>query len=286
MRAVVTGATNGIGEAIARRLAAQGATVTLVGRSDERLRAAQVRIAAAVPGAELTLERADLADLDQVRALADRLLAAAPPDAVISNAALVTPLDRRVDGVPRVLTVNHLAPYLLLRLLAGAVERARFVVVGADPVSLARSPVDLDDLLFEHPERLGEPVGLRPFRAYGRTKNMNAMFVFALARRLAGTGVTVNGAHPGIIGGTGLAGEAPEVHEIVARTFQLDTTSLPGPEVGTDTPAWLATAPELAGVTGRFFVDRRPVETAAHTTDPARGDRLWTESARLVGLPN
>lgn len=285
MRAVVTGATNGIGEAIARRLATEGATVTLVGRSDERLRAARDRIVAAVPGAELALERADLAELDQVRALADRLLAAAPPDAVISNAALVTPLDRRVAGVPRVLTVNHLAPYLLLRLLAGAVERARFVVVGADPVSLARSPVDLDDLLFEHPERLGEPVGLRPFRAYGRTKNMNAMFVFALARRLAGTGVTVNGAHPGIIGGTGLAGEAPEVHEIVARTFQLDTASLPGPEVGADTPAWLATAPELAGVTGRFFVDRRPVETAPHTTDPARGDRLWTESARLVGLP-
>ncbi|BCJ27139.1 SDR family NAD(P)-dependent oxidoreductase [Actinocatenispora sera] len=285
MRAVVTGATNGIGEAVARRLASEGATVTLVGRSDERLRAARDRIAAAVPDAELTLERADLAELDQVRALADRLLATAPPDAVISNAALVTPLDRRTGGVPRVLTVNHLAPYLLLRLLADAVDRARFVVVGADPVSLARSPVDLDDLLFEHPERLGEPIGLRPFRAYGRTKNMNAMFVFALARRLAGTGVTVNGAHPGIIGGTGLAGEAPEVREIVARTFELDLASLPGPEVGADTPAWLATAPELAGVTGRFFVDRKPVETAPHTTDPARGDRLWTTSARLVGLP-
>ncbi|BCJ38794.1 short-chain dehydrogenase [Actinocatenispora thailandica] len=284
MRAVVTGATNGIGEAIARRLATEGAAVTLVGRSDERLRAARDRILATTPDAELSLERADLADLDQVRALADRLLAT-PPDAVISNAALVTPLDRRTAGVPRVLTVNHLAPYLLLRTLADAVERARFVVVGADPVSLARSPVDLDDLLFEHPERLGEPVGLRPFRAYGRTKNMNAMFVFALARRLAGTGVTVNGAHPGIIGGTGLAGEAPEVSEIVARTFQFDPASLPGADVGADTPAWLATAPELAGVTGRFYVDRRPVETAAHTTDPARGDRLWAESARLVGLP-
>lgn len=286
MRAVVTGATSGIGEAIARRLAAEGATVTLVGRDDERLRAARDRITTAVPDAELTLERADLAELDQVRALADRVLAASPPDAVISNAALVTPLDRRTaGGVPRVLTVNHLAPYLLLRLLADAVERARFVVVGADPVSLARSPVDLDDLLFEHPERLGEPVGLRPFRAYGRTKNMNAMFVFALARRLAGTGVTVNGAHPGIIGGTGLAGEAPEVREIVARTFQFDPASLPGPDVGADTPAWLATAPELADVTGRFFVERQPVETAPHTTDPARGDRLWAESARLVGLP-
>src|SRR5262245_23278925 len=116
MRAVVTGATNGIGEAIARRLAAEGAAVTLVGRSDQRLRAARDRIAAAVPTADLHLERADLAELDEVRDLAGRLLAGPPPDTVVSNAALVTSLDRRNSaGLSRVLTVNHLAPYLLLR---------------------------------------------------------------------------------------------------------------------------------------------------------------------------
>ena len=123
MRAVVTGATNGIGEAIARRLAGEGLTVTLVGRSDERLRAARERIDAAVPGADLVLERADLAELAQVRELAGRLLAGPPPDVVISNAALVTPLDRRTsDGLPRVLTVNHLAPYLLLVLILGCFD--------------------------------------------------------------------------------------------------------------------------------------------------------------------
>src|SRR3981081_826261 len=179
MRAVVTGATNGIGEAIARRLAGEGLTVTLVGRSDERLRAAGERIDARVAGADLFLERADLAELAQGRELAGRLLAGPPPDVVISNAALVTPLDRRTsDGLPRVLAVNHLAPYLLLRTLAADLARARVVVVGAAPVSLARRPVDLDDLTFADPGRLGEPAELRPFFAYGRTKNMNAMFVF------------------------------------------------------------------------------------------------------------
>lgn len=291
MKAVVTGATNGIGEEIAKRLADEGLTVVLVGRDWERLRAAQARIRARVPNAELELERADFAELDQVRALAERLTAGPVPDVVVSNAALVTPLERRTpEGLPRVLAVNHLAPYVLLRLLAEALSgrRARFVVVGADPVSLARAPVDLDDLLFARPERLDlgrEPVELRPFRAYGRTKNMNAMFVYALARRLAGTRIAVNGAHPGVIAGTGLASELPNIVPLVAETYGFDPNDLPGPDAGADTPAWLATSPDVEGVSGRFFVDRQAVDTASHTTNARRCDRLWDESARLVGLP-
>jgi len=305
MHAIVTGATNGIGEAIARRLASEGLTVTLVGRSDERLQAARERITAAVPGADLALERADLAELAQVRELAGRLLAGRPPDAVISNAALITPLDRRTsDGLPRVLAVNHLAPYLLLRTLAAALGRARLVVVGADPVSGGRRPVDLDDLTFAHPERLGEPAELRPFFAYGRTKSMNAMFVYALARRLAGTGITVNACHPGIIAGTGLSKELPGLGALVRQAFRsgrlpppgpqpggfgaprfADSGDGPSPDVAADTPAWLATSADMEGVTGRFFVDRAPVETAPHTTDAERCERLWNDSASLVGLP-
>jgi NAD(P)-dependent dehydrogenase (short-subunit alcohol dehydrogenase family) len=304
MRAVVTGATNGIGEAIARRLASEGLTVTIVGRSDERLQAAGRRIESAVPGADLVLERADLAELAQVRVLAERLLARPHPDAVISNAALVTPLDRMTsDGLPRVLAVNHLAPYLLLRTLAAALGRARLIVVGANPVSAGRRAVDLDDLTFTHPERLGEPAELRPFLAYGRTKAMNAMFVFEFARRLAGTSITVNCVHPGIIAGTGLGDEVPGIDALVRQASRdgvlrprpqsrgrgvsqvSGSEDTPGPDVGADTPAWLATAPEVEAVTGRFFVDREPVETAPHITDLARCERLWAESAWLTGLP-
>jgi NAD(P)-dependent dehydrogenase (short-subunit alcohol dehydrogenase family) len=300
MRAVVTGATNGIGEAIARRLAGEGLTVTMVGRSEERLKAAAARIEAAVPGADLVLERADFAELAQVRDLAARLLDQPLPDAVISNAALVTPLDRTTpDGFPRVLAVNHLAPYLLLRTLVPELARARLVVVGADPVSLTHAPVDLDDLLLAHLDRLGAPAELLPFVAYGFTKNMNAMFVYALARRLAGSGVTVNGAHPGVIPGTGLGREAPGLGEVIANAVREGilpapgpqpggrsaTISHPGPDVGADTPAWLATSPEAEGITGQFFVDREVVQTAPHTTDVERCDELWVQSARLTGLP-
>jgi NAD(P)-dependent dehydrogenase (short-subunit alcohol dehydrogenase family) len=305
MRALVTGATNGIGEALARRLAGEGVTVTIVGRSDERLQAAGKRIEEAVPGADLGLERADLAELAEVRQLAERVLAGPAPDAVISNAALVTPLDRRTsDGLPRVLAVNHLAPYLLLRMLATALDLARLVVVCADPVSLGRRPVDLDDLPFARLEHLGEPAELRPFFAYGRTKTMNAMFVYALARRIAGTATTVNACHPGIIQGTGLSREVPGLGNLVRRAFRSGTlpppgpppggrgaahflgpADGPGPDVGADTPAWLATSPDVEGISGRFFVNRAPVETAPHMTDTARCERLWNDSARLVGLP-
>jgi NAD(P)-dependent dehydrogenase (short-subunit alcohol dehydrogenase family) len=278
--------------------------VTLVGRSDERLKASQGRIDAAVPGADLILERADLAELAEVRALTERILAGPTPDVVISNAALVTGLDRTTsDRLPRVLAVNHLAPYLLLRTLAANLTAARLIVVGADPVSLTRRPVDLNDLCFAHPERLGEPVELRPFFAYGETKNMNAMFGFQLARRLAGTAITVNGVHPGIISGTGLSSELPGLGALVREAFRsralpqpgpqpgrraalswTDPDDPPAPEVGADTPAWLATSADIEGVTGRFFVDRTEVQTAPHTTDPERCQRLWNESARLVGL--
>nr|AXG22417.1 retinol dehydrogenase [Nocardia argentinensis] len=303
--AVVTGATNGIGEAIARRLAGPGRTLTLVGRSDSRLRAARDRIQAAVPGVELVVERADLAELGQVRELADRLSAGPPPDVIVSNAAVVTSVDRMTsDGLPRMLTINYLAPYLLLRTLTSVVERARVIVIASDPVLLAHEPVDLDDILCADTGRLGEHTGLWPYYVYARSKNMNTMFAYALARRLAGTDVTVNVCHPGTIAGTGLGGEAPGLGPIIVQAHadgilpqpgpqpgvgewehgRSDPAALPGPDVGARIPVWLATSPEVAGVSGRFYVDRAPVETASHTTDPERCDRLWRESAALVGL--
>jgi NAD(P)-dependent dehydrogenase (short-subunit alcohol dehydrogenase family) len=281
-RAVITGATSGIGEYIARRLAAEGHTVVLVGRSEQRMEQARRRILAAVPAAELRSERADLALLSDVRALADRLSANELPDIVISNAAVIADIhDKTAEGIQRTLATNHLAPYLLLRTLAETIgdRPARFIVVGASPSALARMPVDLDDLECDSDRGLGWPPSVRPFIAYARTKNMNAMFVYALADRLADTRITVNGAHPGIIKNTGLD---RNIRGTLRTVNTLTSPFMPGPETGADTPAWLATAPEVAGVTGKFFVKRQQVETAPHTTDRARCDLLWENSERLA----
>ncbi|PRX96093.1 SDR family NAD(P)-dependent oxidoreductase [Allonocardiopsis opalescens] len=282
--AVVTGASGGIGEQIAAGIARTGAAVVLVARDPARLDLARRRIRGAVPGAELETEPADLSDLAEVRALADRL-GARRPSIVVSNAAVIAPIDDRTpEGLHRSLVTNHLAPYLLLRSLAErpAAGPRRFVVVGGSPSGLARTPVDLDDLNLESGRGLGWPPSFRPFVAYARTKNMNAMFVYALASRLAGTGTTVNGAHPGIIKGGRLDRYdrgALKLFGTVCSVFAGDTAT------GADTPLWLATAEEAEGVTGKFFVKRQAAETAPHTTDPERLDRLWRESARLVGLP-
>jgi NAD(P)-dependent dehydrogenase (short-subunit alcohol dehydrogenase family) len=287
MKAVVTGATSGIGEAIARRLAAEGMTVVLVGRSEQRLGHTRQRILTAVPDADLRLERADLALLTDVGTLAERLGAGAPPDVVVSNAAVIADLDDYTpEGIQRTLAVNHLAPYLLLRSLVEPIgdRKARFVVVGADPRGLRRTPVDLDDLQSRSRRGLGPIPSVRPFIAYARTKNMNAMFVYALARRLEGTQITVNGAHPGIIKDTRLGLDtARGALRAFSAIVQLNPFA-PGPDVGADTPAWLATSPQVDGVSGAFFVKREQVPTAPHTTDPQRCQRLWEESERLAGL--
>ncbi|ROT25866.1 SDR family NAD(P)-dependent oxidoreductase [Micromonospora sp. HM5-17] len=285
--AVVTGATSGIGEAIARNLATAGMRVVLVGRSDDRLLQARHRILADVPHADLRLERADLSLISEVRSLAKRV-ADPPPDVVVSNAAVIAGIgDRTAEGHHPTLATNHLAPYLLLRSLIEPIgsRPARFVVVGASPRALARLPVDVDDLARNATHDLGKARSLQPLVVYGRTKNMNAMLVYALARRLRGTKITVNGAHPGVIRGTNLGHGHNRGLLWAFGTISQLLVSPGGPEAGADTPTWLATAPELDGVTGQFFVKRKAVATAPHTTDPARCDRLWDESARLVGEP-
>ncbi|MFD0856180.1 hypothetical protein ACFQ07_28330, partial [Actinomadura adrarensis] len=267
-------------------LARTGAKVVMVARDRTRLNHARDRIRDAVPRADLEIEPVDLSNLTEVSALADRLTEQSP-SIVVSNAAVIAPLDDRTpDGLHRTLVTNHLAPYLLLRRLAEAEQPVarprRFVLVGGSPSGLARTPVDLDDLNLETGRRLGQPPSFRPFIAYARTKNMNAMFVYALASRFAGTSTTVNGAHPGIIKGGHLNRHDRGALRMFGRLCALiasDTTA------GADTPLWLATSPELEGVTGEFFVKRQAVETAQHTTDPERVERLWQESARLVGLP-
>ncbi|MEU5551581.1 SDR family NAD(P)-dependent oxidoreductase [Micromonospora sp. NPDC047793] len=285
-QAIVTGGTRGIGEAAVRRLAAAGMSVVMVGRSDATLRQAADRIRATVPDADLRLESADLSLIREVRTLADRLADSTSPSVVINNAAITADIGTRTDeGIQLTLATNHLAPYVLMRTLVESVKErpARFVVVGASPTVLRSYPVDLDDLHTQNARALGRFSSFRPFAAYARTKNMNTMFVYSLARRVADSGITVNGAHPGIIAQTGLSRDARGLGKMLDTMVNLNPLRKT-PDQGADNPVWVATDPGLDGVNGRFFVDRKQVTTPDHTLSVERCEALWERSAELVGM--
>ncbi len=270
---VVTGATSGIGKATAAALARRGAQVVLVGRDRDRgaATAAELATAGASPP---RLEIADLASREQVRALAGRLSALERIDVRVNNAGLMAG-QRRVtaDGFAQVFAVNHLAPFLLTNLLPGkltAAAPARVVTVASDAHTAAR--LDLDDLQLER-ER-------DSWRAYANSKLANILFTRELARRLEGTGVTANCAHPGVVR-TRLGREGSLLLRLglmLARPFLLS------PQRGTGTIVYLATFPEVAGATGGYYVKRRRREPSAAARDEAAARRLWQLSEELTGL--
>jgi retinol dehydrogenase 12 len=270
---VVTGATSGIGQATAAALARRGAQVVLVGRDRGRAEAAAAELAAA-GGLAPRLEIADLASMGQVRALANRLGALERIDVLVNNAGLMAG-QRRVtaDGYDEVFAVNHLAPFLLTNLLLGqltAAGPARVITVTSDAHAAAR--LDLGDLQLEH--------GWEGWRAYASSKLANILFTRELARRLAGSAVTANCAHPGLVRtrfGREVRGPM-RIGVTLARPFMLS------PQRGARTIVYLATSPEVAGATGGYYVKSRPREPSPAARDDGTARELWQLSEELTGL--
>lgn len=287
MKALITGATSGIGASLARRLVEDGHDVVLIGRSAQRLASTAQEMRAVAPEVRVEVEQADFGDLAQVHGLADRLVAQSAPDIVVSNAALIAPVDQRnSDGIPLTLVVNFLAPYILLRRLGEAFpgHASRFVVIGAEPAGSAGLVVDVDDLTYESADLMFAEPDLQAFALYGHSKNMDVMLSYALADRLAGTAITVNGVHPGLIGQTGLMEGIPGLSEKALAMFGASESDLPDSTGGADTPHWVATSPDLEGVSGKYFADRLEAVTAEHTTARDRLERLWRSAANATGM--
>jgi NAD(P)-dependent dehydrogenase (short-subunit alcohol dehydrogenase family) len=269
--AVVTGATGGIGGETARGLARLGATVVLVARNAERATTMRDDVAATVPGAELHVVIADFSRQAEVRRAAAEILAAFPAVHVLVNVAAVYSRKRQVspDGIELQLAVNHLAPFLLTTLLLPRLTEsgeARVVTVSSGAHRRGRIP--WDDLQAER--------RYRGFQRYCDTKLMNVLFTRELARRTAGTGVTANALHPGVVATDLLFGGLA-----LLRLFR---RWMKTPEQGAETPIYLASSPNVEGVTAEYFSERRPDPVAPQALDDAAAHRLWDESARLVGM--
>lgn len=272
---LVTGANGGMGKAIATELARQGATVVMVSRDRRKGEEAQAEIAALTGSASLDLLVADLSSQQAIRQLAKEFQQRYSHLHVLVNNAGAHIQQRQVsvDGIEMNLAVNHLAGFLLTNLLVDIMRAsapARIVNVASN--AMTRS-INLDDLQSEQT--------FEPWEAYGQAKLAVVLCTYALARRLTGTGITVNALHPGLVA-TDIANDAAPP---IARPFLgIIKRFLLTPEQGAQTALDLATSPELEGVTGKYFVRRKQGRSVPISYDEALQERVWTMSADLVGL--
>lgn len=265
---IVTGGNTGIGKATVAGLAARGAVVVLACRDVDRARAALGGIAAQTRSTDLHVMPLDLASLASVRAFATAFTATFTRlDVLVANAGVMT-VKRQLtaDGLEMNFGVNHVGHFLLTELLLPMLKASapsRIVVVSSN--LHASGKIDFDDLSMERSWS----------GSYPRSKLANMLFVRALSRRLHGTRVVVNGLHPGVIS-TDLARDYAAPIRLMAKWL------FKSPEQGARTSLYLATAPEAAGISGRYFADAKEAKPGRAALDDALAELLWTETERLV----
>lgn len=271
---LITGGTSGIGKTTALGLARLGATLILVGRDSQRGTEAVKEIRDLSQNQALEFIQADLSLRSQVRRLAQRVLDSYDQLHVLVNNAGVVVSHRRLtaEGVETTFAINHLAPFLLTELLLNRLEQsapARIVNV-ASGVHWSGKIV-LDDLQGER--------GYRPFAAYSNSKLANILFTRELARRLEGTEVTANCLHPGMVR-TRLvrqgSGAIMRFLWLLAAPLSISATR------GARTSIYLASSPEVAGVSGEYFAHCRPARSSALSQDEQLAGKLWELSAKLT----
>jgi NAD(P)-dependent dehydrogenase (short-subunit alcohol dehydrogenase family) len=272
---IITGATSGIGLQTALRVAAMGADLVLVGRDPARGAAALALLKQHAPQASVVMHYADLARMDHVRELGEKLAALARIDVLINNAgAAFWRRQTTAEGLERTFALNHLSYFLLTLLLRPrlvASVPARIVNVASE--AHRGATIEFDDL-----------IGARRYNgltAYNRSKLCNILFTRELSRRLDGTGVTANCLHPGFVASR--IGDNNETlvslgFAIAKRLFGIS------PERGAETSVYLATSPEVAGKSGGYYEKCALATPSARAFDDAAALRLWRESTRITGI--
>ena len=268
---IVTGGSSGIGLETVRGLAKQGAEVVLAVRDPAKGAEAAAEVRKTVPDARLVVMKVDLASRQSIKDFVAAFETKYSKLAGLVNNAALVPAKRTLtpDGLETQFGVNHLGPFLLTVLLLPRLKAAapsRVVVVSSSVY--AGKALDWDDLQSEK--------GYSQMGAYSRSKLANMLFVKALAKRIEGTGVTVNALHPGVVS-TALARDMPAPFRFIANVF------FTSPEKGARTSLYVASSPEV-NVNGHYFSDRKdtPIDAKAVTDEAA--ERLWQVSAKLAGV--
>jgi NAD(P)-dependent dehydrogenase (short-subunit alcohol dehydrogenase family) len=272
---LVTGANSGIGRATALGLARMRATVVMLCRSAKRGEKALRRVRRQSGNEDVHLVLADLSRRQEVfDAAAEFKSRYTRLDVLVNNAGLMTRKRRlTADGFEMQLFVNHLACFLLTGLLLDRLkESAPSRVVNVASTAHSRGRLDFDDLQAES--------HYNGWQQYGNTKLANIVFTYELARRLEGTGVTANCLHPGVIR-TNLMSNYSRV---INGLWYLLRGFFKNADEGSRTPVYLASSPDVADQSGRYFRNCEPMGTSEQSNDPAVQRRLWEVSQSLTGF--
>lgn len=272
---LITGATNGIGYVTAVELARMGAELFLTYRDNARADETVAEIRSRTGNEKVHLLHADLGSQKQIRVAAAEFLATGKPLHLLVNNAGLGNTKRMVteDGIEMVFAVNHLACFLLTLLLLDRIKQsapARIVNVASEAHRFGT--INFDDL--------GGERRYRTFGAYGQSKLANILFSYELARRLAATGVTVNCLHPGGIA-SGLWTNNGPLAQFMMRVGRL---FLKTPEQGAQTTIYLASSPEVEGVTGKYYANCKEKTSNKESYDQNVARRLWHVSEQMTGI--
>nr|XP_056712509.1 retinol dehydrogenase 14 [Euleptes europaea] len=284
---IITGANSGLGRAAAAELLRQHARVILAcrdrGRAEEAARELRAELGLCSRGGgecrgELLVREVDLASLRSVRRFCQQVLQEQPRlDVLINNAGIFQcPYTKTEDGFEMQFGVNHLGHFLLTNLLLGLLKSSapsRIVVVSSALYKYGE--INFDDLNSE--------LSYNKSFAYSRSKLANLLFARELARRLEGTGVTVNALHPGIVR-TNL-GRHIHIPLLVKPLLNLVSWAFfRSPLEGAQTSIYLASSPEVEGVSGKYFGNCKEQPLLPKATDDLVARKLWDISEVMVGL--
>ena len=274
---LITGATSGIGKETALGLARQGAHVSIVGRDADRTRATADWIRREARTNQVAFLLADLSSQADVRSLAREFAGGnSRLDVLVNNAgAIFARREMTVDGFERTWALNHLAYFLLTQELIELLKTSGAArIVNVASTMHTGGVIDFGDLQGEK--------SYSGIRAYSQSKLANVLFTYALARRLRGTSVTANCLHPGGVA-TGFGQNRPGALKLLlrlARPFLLTA------ERGAATSLYLASSPNVEGVSGKYFAKCKPARSSAASYDEALQERLWALSLDQIGQRN
>jgi NAD(P)-dependent dehydrogenase (short-subunit alcohol dehydrogenase family) len=272
---VVTGATSGIGEVAADRLAQKGARIVFVARDRERGEAARKHFRAIAGQSDHTVHYADLTRLAEQKRVAKEIADSEPQiDVLINNAgAMFGSRQFTEDGLEKTFALNHMSYFTVTNILLDRLK----ATPGARIVSTASgahvgNKLNFDDLQSEK--------SYSPFAVYGRSKLMNILFTRELARRLAGTGVTANCLHPGFVG----TRFGDESGGLMSWVIKLGKNFALTPEQGAETIIYLASSDDVAGKSGGYYDKKKLTAPSRAAQSDADAKRLWDVSAKIAGV--